>query len=178
VYQQTFHHHRVSHQATFQTYDLYLSIRLMTTVASLYVRSYFEARVGVGTFYRLQLRLHPKFPLILTPRLRFWLHSPGIILGMTLSSSKILLCLSQLPCIWRHGYLIVCISTFILRFSTTAEYLLNVEWEVNMYSFHSVHAAQEEFFLDCLNVKAPQSFEMVGHHTPEDLNSLFFEMFS
>jgi hypothetical protein len=46
----TFHRHYVNHQATFLTYNLYLSISLMVTVASIYLRFYIEVGVRVGRF--------------------------------------------------------------------------------------------------------------------------------
>jgi hypothetical protein len=48
LYHKTFHHSDVNHQATFYTYNLYLSISLMVIVAGIYLR--YSIAVGVGTF--------------------------------------------------------------------------------------------------------------------------------
>jgi 1-acyl-sn-glycerol-3-phosphate acyltransferase len=50
----------VNHQATFYTYNPYLSVSLMVILARIYLRFYIEVRVGVSTF--LPTLTLPKVP--------------------------------------------------------------------------------------------------------------------
>jgi hypothetical protein len=56
----TFYHNHVNHQATVYACNVYLIIRLMLIVANIYLRSYIEVGVRVGTV--LPAPTQPKIP--------------------------------------------------------------------------------------------------------------------